>query len=116
MDTILLDPITIAKLCYGYATNAFNHEERLVRYADDNIELEYSLGNYYINLVESMQDNDRRALITIANEKGGPTDSIHALCEFTPWGTEIWRELDEGEFSAAYDYYTKSEVIAFKKR
>lgn len=116
MNTILLDPITIAKLCYGYANNAINNEERLVRYADGNMELEYSLGDYYINLVESMQDNDNRSLITITNENGGPTDSIHALYELTPWGTEIWRELDESEFSAAYDYYTKSEVIAFKKR
>lgn len=116
METILLDAITIAKLCYGYATNALNHEERLVRYADDTLETEYSLGNYYINLVESLQNDERRSLITIANEKGGLNDSIHVLYEITPWGTEAWRQLDEREFSAAYDYYTKSEVVAFKKR
>ena len=116
METILLDPTTIAKLCYGYATNPLTGEKRLVRYADGNIESEYSLGDYYINLVESLQDNDRRALVTLTNEKGVFNDSIHALCEFTPWGTETWRQLDEKEFSAAYDYYTKSEVEVFKRR
>ena len=109
METILLDPITIAKLCYGYATNALNHENRLVRYADDTLETEYSLGDHYINLVDSLQNDERRSLITITNEKGG-------LNDITPWGTEAWRQLDEREFSTAYDYYTKSEVVTFKRR
>ena len=116
MDTILLDAITIAKLCYGYATNALNHEERLARYADGYIiETEHSLGDYYINLIESLQNDERRSLITITNEKGGLNDSIHVLYEITPWGTEAWRQLDEREFSTAYDYYTKGEVEIFKR-
>jgi len=115
METILLDPITIAKLCYGYATNTFNHEEKLIRYADDTLEIEYSLGDHYINLIEPLND-ERRSLITITNEKGGRNDSIHVLYEITPWGTETWRQLDEREFSAAYDHYTKSEVVAIKRR
>ena len=111
METILLDPITIAKLCYNYAISTINNEERLVRYADGNIELEYSLGDYHINLVESMQDNDNRSLITLTNENGGSTDSIHVLYEITPWGAKTWRQMNEAEFGTAYDYYTKSEVI-----
>lgn len=116
METILLDAISLAKLCYGYATNAMNHEKRLVRYADDNIELEYSLGDYYINLIESMQDNNRCSLITLTNENGSLNDSIHVIRNITPWGTETWRQMSEAEFGTAYDYYTKSEVVAFKKR